>query len=74
MLIVPTNPGQLLNHIKNNLLGNVNPKENNLHLNKIAITNDEELVGTCQKSDDNEKIVSMVHDKLSDSYVVKEMR
>lgn len=73
VLIVPKNSSQLPNQMKADILGNINPAENNLHLRKVQTTKDGGLVVGCQSKEENEKLVSMARDKLSDAYVVKEI-
>lgn len=73
VLIVPKNSSQLPNQLKSDMLDNINPVENNLHLSRVRTTKDGGLLVGCQNKEENEKFVSLVREKLSDSYVIREV-
>lgn len=74
VLIVTKNSSQLPKQVKADILGNINPADNNLHLSRVWTTKDGNLVVGCQNKEENNKFVSMVRDKLLDSYTAKEIK
>lgn len=59
---------QLPNKVKADILGKINPAENSLDISKVG-----GFLVECQNREENKKMLSIVRDKLSDSYVVKEI-
>lgn len=73
VIILPKNPDQSISKTKCDLMSQINPANSELQLSRVKNVKNGGMVIGCQSREENEKLRKMVQDKMSDSYVVREL-
>lgn len=73
VIVQPKNKAQEIKQTKSELMHNINPTDNSIHLTKVKHIKDGGILIACKSKEENEKIMKLVQETMSDSYAVKEV-
>lgn len=73
VIVRPKDCNQSPHHTKADILRNVNPCQENFQLAKVRDVKDGGVLIACRDKADNEKLKSMIEQKMSDNYSVNEV-
>ncbi|CAH1114667.1 unnamed protein product [Psylliodes chrysocephalus] len=73
IIIQPKDDSQSHSHTKADILRNINPCQESIQLAKVKTVRDGGILIACKSKSDNEKVKSIVQQKMAEGYSVKEV-